>query len=262
MQEKTLSILKNPYQEEKLLLQETRGNQFVLVGIESGDVFIIREGIPVLLDKGHLDHSGRHAMKIYDGWAFCYDAIVRFGSQVHIGSEEQIREEIIRNLPTKTGQRLLETAAGTARNRLFIPEDVDYYGVDVSLSMLKQARKNLGMAGLEGQLFQADGSYLPFFGNVFDTVLQMGGLQFFGNPFKGITEMTRVLRPGGNLWLLDQVNKLPNVLKRLGSPVMAGKGPQVFLETLKDNLPMDVEEVHLELLSSGEFYHLSLRKSH
>lgn len=64
---------------------------------------------------------------------------------------------------------------------------------DPAPGMLREARKN----GLEA--VRADGANLPFAEASVDAVLVVDALHHFGDPERAISEMARVLRPGGVL---------------------------------------------------------------
>ena len=71
-------------------------------------------------------------------------------------------------------------------------------GADFCRPMLEVARKN----GLP-ELVVADGLELPFPDQSFDLVTAAFGLRNMASWEKGLSEMARVLRPGGNLLILD-----------------------------------------------------------
>ncbi|MGN8048102.1 class I SAM-dependent methyltransferase [Curtobacterium sp. 22159] len=67
---------------------------------------------------------------------------------------------------------------------------------DVNAAMLAVARQR---AGDRYTTVQADASSLPFADGSFDVVLSQQGLQFFPNLDAALSEIARVLRPGGRL---------------------------------------------------------------
>lgn len=71
-------------------------------------------------------------------------------------------------------------------------------GADFCLPMLEVARKN----GLP-ELVVADGMNLPFPDATFDVVSAAFGLRNMASWEKGLHEMSRVLKPGGHLLILD-----------------------------------------------------------
>jgi 2-polyprenyl-3-methyl-5-hydroxy-6-metoxy-1,4-benzoquinol methylase len=80
---------------------------------------------------------------------------------------------------------------------------------DFSLAALDLARKEF--TGLEVKWLQADIEQLPFDDSAFDTVISCETIEHVPDPSKAISELARVLRPGGRLVLTT-----PNYLGTLG----------------------------------------------
>jgi arsenite methyltransferase len=73
-------------------------------------------------------------------------------------------------------------------------------GVDISEPMLDRAVRN--ESGSEVGFVRADAQRLPFRDNVFDAAVSMAVLQLIPNPTAALSEMARVLRPGGRLAIM------------------------------------------------------------
>jgi ubiquinone/menaquinone biosynthesis C-methylase UbiE len=103
---------------------------------------------------------------------------------------------------------VLEVAVGTGRNLPFYPEGsliTRLVGVDWSPAMLSIARRRAADLGREADLRQGDAQALDFPDSSFDTVLCALGLCAIPDDRRAVTEMARVLRPGGRLLLVDHV---------------------------------------------------------
>jgi ubiquinone/menaquinone biosynthesis C-methylase UbiE len=100
---------------------------------------------------------------------------------------------------------VLEVAIGTGRNLAFYPEGVRLTGIDLSPAMLDLARERARELGMEVDLREGDAQDLPFPDESFDTVVCTLSLCNIPDDRKAVTEMKRVLRPGGRLLLLDHV---------------------------------------------------------
>ena len=100
---------------------------------------------------------------------------------------------------------VLEVAVGTGRNLPFYPEGTRLTGVDWSPAMLGIARRRAAGLGREADLRQGDAQALDFPDSSFDTVLCALGLCAIPDDRRAVTEMARVLRPGGRLLLVDHV---------------------------------------------------------
>lgn len=77
-------------------------------------------------------------------------------------------------------------------------------GVDLAEEMLQVARKKAQLRGLENISFrQGDSEDLDFLDNSFDFVTVAFGVRNYEDLKKGISEMHRVLKPGGHLLILE-----------------------------------------------------------
>lgn len=99
----------------------------------------------------------------------------------------------------------LEVAIGTGLNLDRYPDDVRLTGIDLSDEMLAIARKRARELGCDVDLRQGDAHALPFDDASFDTVVCTFGLCAIPDIDAALDEMTRVLRPGGRLILVDHI---------------------------------------------------------
>jgi ubiquinone/menaquinone biosynthesis C-methylase UbiE len=99
----------------------------------------------------------------------------------------------------------LEVAIGTGLNLPHYPSDVRLTGVDFSPAMLDLARRRAAELARPVDLREADASALPFGAASFDTVVCTYGLCAIPEDSRAVSEMTRVLRPGGLLLLADHI---------------------------------------------------------
>jgi len=110
---------------------------------------------------------------------------------------------------------VLEVAIGTGRNLPYYPDGVRLTGVDLSAQMLGIARDRAAALGLPADLRPGDAQWLDFGDGSFDTVVCTLGLCAIPDDQRAISEMARVLRPGGRLLLVDHVAARPAVLRAL-----------------------------------------------
>jgi ubiquinone/menaquinone biosynthesis C-methylase UbiE len=108
---------------------------------------------------------------------------------------------------------VLEVAVGTGRNLPFYPEGTRLTGVDWSPAMLGIARRRAAELGREADLRTGDAQALDFPDASFDTVLCALGLCAIPDDRRAVTEMARVLRPGGRLLLVDHVAASASALR-------------------------------------------------
>ncbi len=123
---------------------------------------------------------------------------------------------------SQAGGDVLEVAIGTGLNLPRYPPGVRLTGVDLSRVMLAAAAKRAADLDITVDLSEADAERLPLDDASFDTVVCTLSLCSVPNDRAAIAEMHRVLRPGGQLLLLDHVaatNRLLLALQRLWEKV-------------------------------------------
>lgn len=109
----------------------------------------------------------------------------------------------------KPGQQILDLAGGTgdltAKFSKLVGEKGKVIIADINPEMLKEARKKLIdkgiVANIEYQI--ADAEKLPFEDNQFDRITIAFGLRNVTNKQQALTEMYRVLKPGGRALILE-----------------------------------------------------------
>jgi len=99
----------------------------------------------------------------------------------------------------------LEVAVGTGLNLPFYPPGVELTGIDLSPGMLGVAQTRARQLGRTVDLREADAQALPFPDASFDTVVCTFSLCAIPDERRAVSEMTRVLRPGGLMLLADHI---------------------------------------------------------
>ncbi|MEQ8510034.1 MAG: class I SAM-dependent methyltransferase [Rhodospirillaceae bacterium] len=104
-----------------------------------------------------------------------------------------------------TGVQALDCGIGCgslsiALDRILL-KPVAYHGIDVSGEMLTSAEVAMQQAGLSPELKQADILSIPYPDQSFDLVMAAHVLEHLPDPCRAITEMVRVLKPGGLLFV-------------------------------------------------------------
>lgn len=82
---------------------------------------------------------------------------------------------------------------------------IQIHAVDVSNSMISQARQRFKQAGLDARLEHADVCSLPYAPDQFDLVLAAHVLEHLPDPIAALKEISRVLKPGG--WLVTSMTR-------------------------------------------------------
>lgn len=122
----------------------------------------------------------------------------------HQDSRQAATQEQLRRLLTLTGEeRALDVGTGAGAFALALAPLVrEVVGVDIVPELLEQARAR---APQNMELVEADGRSLPFPEASFDLVCSARTFHHTIRPELVVSEMTRVLRPGGTMLVLDQI---------------------------------------------------------
>ena len=152
------------------------------------------------------DHAGKkeQVAKMFDNISGNYDFLNHFLS---LGIDNLWRKTAIRQLQANRPKLILDVATGTGDFAIAAlklhPDKV--IGIDISEGMLEVGRKKILKHGFEGkiELRSGDSEKLPFEENKFDAIIVGFGVRNFENLEKGLSEMFRVLKPGGKVVVLE-----------------------------------------------------------
>ena len=144
------------------------------------------------------------------------------------------RKKAINLLKKDTPQHILDVACGTGdmaimAARLLNPQKIT--GIDISEQMLAVGKNKIEKEGLTSiiELQTGDSETINFPPNTFDAITVAFGVRNFETLEDGLKEMLRVLRPGGQLVVLEfskpknaAIRKLYNLYMGIVAPKMAG----------------------------------------
>ena len=161
----------------------------------------------VLPYKDIPDSKKSQVRRMFDGIAHRYDFLNHFLS---FGIDQTWRKKAIRRLKIYKPDTILDIATGTGDFAIaalkISPTRV--IGVDISQEMLNIGIEKIKHAKLTGKInfALADAENLPFPDDSFDAATCAFGVRNFENPLLGLTEIYRVLKPGGKLVILEFSN--------------------------------------------------------
>jgi len=112
--------------------------------------------------------------------------------------------------------RFLEVGAGSGRHGLQFAIDfpeMEITMTDLSIENLLSKKEELNLTKLKIEV--ADAAALPYIDNSFDVVFSDAAIQYMKNYEKAVSEMSRVLKPGGMI-ILSVINwwNLPHLLDK------------------------------------------------
>lgn len=149
-----------------------------------------------------------------------------FAQSPVLGAPEQILP-VLQAAEIQPHERVLDVGCGTGFLLLGAAERAaQVVGLDATPAMLAEARQRVEAAGWTNvTLREGNAESLPFADERFDVVLNRLTLHHLANPQRVLSEIHRVLRPGGRLALCDIVASeeparadLHNRLERLRDP--------------------------------------------
>ncbi len=103
------------------------------------------------------------------------------------------------------GPEVLEVGVGTGKNIAFYPEGVRVTGVDLTPGMLDRARKRAAILNREVTLLLGDAQNLDLPDASFDTIVATFVFCSVFDPVRGLRELGRVVKPEGQIFLLEHV---------------------------------------------------------
>lgn len=142
---------------------------------------------------------------MFNNIAGTYDFLNHFMS---LGIDIIWRKKAINELRLNKPVTILDVATGTgdfAFEALGILKPGKIIGVDISQGMLDIANQKIAKRNLSAkfEVKRGDSERLPFSDRSFDAVTVAYGVRNFENLEKGITDMLRVLKPGGKAVILE-----------------------------------------------------------
>ncbi len=136
------------------------------------------------------------------------------------------------------GHHILEVGVGTGKNFDYYPKDTMITAVDFSQAMLNQAAQTKARKNTQVELALQDVQSLCYADNSFDTVI--GTFVFCSVPFaaKGLKELYRVCKPGGQVLLLEHVLStniiVATMMKAINPLVVRLLGANINRDTVKN----------------------------
>lgn len=136
------------------------------------------------------------------------------------------------------GYHILEVGVGTGKNFDYYPANARITAIDFSQEMLKQAAHKKNRKNIAVELNLMDVQSLYFADNTFDTVIGSFVFCSVPLPLKGLKELYRVCKPGGQVLLLEHVLSSKPVIARvmnfINPVIVALAGANINRNTVKN----------------------------
>lgn len=159
--------------------------------------------------------KARRVRGVFDSVASKYDVM---NDLMSVGMHRAWKAYTVLVANVKPGQRVLDIAGGTGDLALAFAPKVGASGqvvhTDINQTMLLEGRNRLLDAGVSLPTLVCDAEQLPFAGAHFDVVTVAFGLRNMTHKDAALREMSRVLKPGGKLLVLE-FSKVAKPLEKL-----------------------------------------------
>ncbi|WP_224489597.1 bifunctional demethylmenaquinone methyltransferase/2-methoxy-6-polyprenyl-1,4-benzoquinol methylase UbiE [Robertkochia flava] len=143
--------------------------------------------------------------QMFDTISGNYDGLNRV---ISFGIDVKWRKKVVAAIAASRPLTVLDIATGTGDLAIQIAEAVPQAkitGLDISPGMLKVGKEKVSKKNLDSRIDMVigDSEALPFDENTFDAITVAFGVRNFEHLEKGLTEICRVLKPGGIFMVLE-----------------------------------------------------------
>lgn len=160
---------------------------------------------------------------------------------------------------------MLEVGVGTGKNIPYYPEGVDITAIDLTPGMLERAEARAQALGKAVNLNLGDVQRLEYPDQSYDSAVATCVFCSVPNPVLGLQEIRRVLKPSGNVLLLEHVRSenliIGKIMDWLNPVVVRMMGANINRRPVENVRQSGLEVVHVEdLHSSGIIKRITARR--
>ena len=141
---------------------------------------------------------------MFDRIAKTYD---RLNGLITFGMDKNWRKHVAKMIAKNNPDNILDVATGTGALAIDLAQQSSgkIVGIDIAEEMLALGRKKIKHLGIDDRITMRldDAEQLSFDSNMFDAVSVGFGVRNFENLHQGLSELLRVLKPGGQLVILE-----------------------------------------------------------
>ncbi|MEI8202312.1 MAG: bifunctional demethylmenaquinone methyltransferase/2-methoxy-6-polyprenyl-1,4-benzoquinol methylase UbiE [Bacteroidota bacterium] len=154
--------------------------------------------------SNQLNKDKEHISEMFNDIAGSYD---RMNHLLSFNIDKSWRKKLVASVKMCQPKRVLDVATGTGDVAFKILKEHTCHisAIDISAKMLEVAVQKAADYGVAENIdfVEAEAAKLPFDDDSFDCITVAFGIRNFENLEKGLTEMQRVLKPGGKLLILE-----------------------------------------------------------
>jgi ubiquinone/menaquinone biosynthesis C-methylase UbiE len=221
---------------------------------ESDEKYPIDKNIICFLD--HISLTGNNAkyQRMYDRFSGFYDFATKLYALLKGENERKRVMQYLSFLNIKDNDKVIEISIGTGRNIKYLNPNAEYYGVDISIGMLRRCQRKMERLKREITLIQAEAEFLPLKDASFDIILSAGGFNFYNDPSKAVIEMLRIAKSGARLLIYDETEKFR--LKHSNNDFYKG----IEIKNPVEYLPDSCRDIEYKEICDGDLYVLTFQK--
>lgn len=142
--------------------------------------------------------------QMFDNISGNYDGLNKV---ISFGTDAKWKQKILKMVTAQQPNSILDIATGTGDLAILFASTSakEIIGLDISQGMLEIGKKKIATQNLESriQMVLGDGENIPYTDNYFDVITVAYGVRNFENLEKGLSEILRVLKPNGQLIILE-----------------------------------------------------------
>ena len=141
---------------------------------------------------------------MFDGIADNYDSLNRI---ISMGIDKSWRRKLVAMAANKKPEKIVDVATGTGDLAIALTSipSASITGIDIAIEMLEIGKQKITQRKLERKInmIVGDAESLPLDDNTIDVVTVAFGVRNFGDLHKGLSEIYRILKPEGQLFVLE-----------------------------------------------------------
>lgn len=142
--------------------------------------------------------------QMFDTISENYDGLNKI---ISFGTDAKWKQKILKMVAAKQPTTILDIATGTGDLAILFAKTsaTEIIGLDISQGMLDIGKKKIEAQKLDTkiQMVLGDGENIPYADNYFDVITVAYGVRNFEHLEKGLSEILRTLKPGGQFIILE-----------------------------------------------------------